>query len=251
MAQVLDEDAAPLATWGDTQHTGMAVYRNNYRSSIVEALRGTYERTARWVGENAFRQAAAHHVITHPPSSWTLDEAGRGFDLTCAELFVNDPEVAELAWLEWTMLDIFTMRDVASLDQAGFAAATAEFAEADWGAMRLQFLPGTTQCKVRHDLLALWNVLGAEEFERIDTSLETPQSCMVWREGERPVFALVPTDEGAALAAMIDGASYEYACAILARNATTEEEAQQAAMRAGAMLGRWLNDGLIAAVIPG
>ena len=250
MAQVLDEEATLPPAWNATQSEGMAVYRNNYRSSVVEALRSTFERTARWVGEGAFRQAAAHHIIMHPPASWTLDEAGSGFDLTCAELFANDPEVTELAWLEWTMLDIFTMRDVEPLDQTGFAAATAHFAEQDWGAMRLAFVPGTTQCKVRHDLLALWNELAEEDFERIDTALETQQSCVVWREGERPVFALVPCDEGAALSAMIEGASYEDACAILARDVTTDEEAQQAAMRAGGMLGRWLNDGLIANVNP-
>ncbi|NVE95830.1 HvfC/BufC N-terminal domain-containing protein [Altererythrobacter lutimaris] len=250
MAQVLDEEASLPSAWGNTQSAGMGVYRNNYRSSVVEALRSTYERTARWVGKDAFRQAAAHHIIMHPPASWTLDAAGQGFDLTCAELFTDDPEVAELAWLEWTMLDIFTMRDQAPLDQAGFAAATADFAESDWGTMRLAFLPGTTQCKVRHDLLALWNKLSSDDFERVDAALEAAQSCVVWREGERPVFALVPVDEGTVLDAMIEGASYEEACAILARKASSDEEVQQAAMRAGAMLGRWLNDGLIAAVNP-
>ena len=105
MAQVLDEEATLPPAWNATQSEGMAVYRNNYRSSVVEALRSTFERTARWVGEGAFRQAAAHHIIMHPPASWTLDEAGSGFDLTCAELFANDPEVTELAWLEWTRSD--------------------------------------------------------------------------------------------------------------------------------------------------
>src|SRR3546814_3597676 len=91
----------------------MSVYRGNYRSALVEAMRSTYERTEKWVGEAAFRRAAAHHLIAHPPSSWTIDDAGAGFDRTCAELFANDPEVAELAWLEWTMLEAFTAPDVA------------------------------------------------------------------------------------------------------------------------------------------
>lgn len=248
MAQVLDEEAVLPPAWGDTQSAGLAVYRNNYRSALVEALRSTYERTERWVGEDAFRRAAAHHLISRPPSSWTLDEAGRGFDKTCEQLFANDPEVEELAWLEWTMLDIFTMRDVTPLDQGGFASATAEFSEADWGGMRLQFVPGTEHREVKHDLLALWNALGSNEFERIESALDHPQSCIVWREGERPVFALVPTDEGAALSAMINGASYEEACALLAQDATNDEQVQQVAMRAGAMLGRWLNDGMITAI---
>lgn len=249
MAQVLDEDAALPDAWGARHSAGMAVYRNNYRSSLVEALRSTYERTARWVGDDAFRQAAAHHVITHPPASWTLDEAGRGFDTTCAELFTDDPEVAELAWLEWSMMDVFTSRDVPPLDGAGFGAATAEFTEQDWGAMRLSFVPGIAQRLVQHDLLALWNALGSDEFERLDTTLEAPHSCIVWREGERPVFALVDPRKAQALSAMIGGVSYEKACDILAGGVTDEQGLQDAAMRAGAMLGRWLNDGLIADVL--
>lgn len=251
MAQVLDEVTASPANWSPRHAAGMAVYRNNYRSSLVEALRSTYERTARWVAEDPFERAAAHHVITHPPSSWTLDEAGRGFDVTCAELFASDPEVAELAWLEWSMLDVFTARDVQPLNAAGFGEATAGFAEEDWGAMRLGFVPGLAMREVRHDLLALWNALGSEEFERTENTLPQPRTCIVWREGERPVFVLADPAEGAALAAMIGGASYEDACAILAQGAASDEEVQQAAMRAGAMLGRWLNDGLIAGVEAG
>ncbi|WP_394729795.1 putative DNA-binding domain-containing protein [Altererythrobacter sp. GH1-8] len=248
MAQVLDEDAALPPTWGAGQSSGIAVYRNNYRSSLVEALRSTFERSARWVGEDAFRRAAAHHVIMHPPSSWTLDEAGRGFETTCAELFTGDPEVAELAWLEWTMFDVFTSRDVIPLDAAGFARATEGFAEDDWGALQLDFQPGLAQAEVRHDMLALWNALGTDDFDRIDVKPETPRCCLVWREGERPVFQLVDLAEGSALGAMMAGASYEQACAILAQDAASDEDIERAAMQAGAMLGRWLNDGLIVAV---
>ena len=82
MAQVLDEDAPLPHGWGGRHAAGMGVYRNNYRSALIEALRSTYERTERWVGEAAFRRAAAHHVIANPPSSWTLDDAGAGLAIT-------------------------------------------------------------------------------------------------------------------------------------------------------------------------
>jgi hypothetical protein len=127
MAQVLNDEAPLPAGWGDRHAQGMNVYRGNYRSSVIEALKSTYEKTERWVGEAAFQRAAAHHVITNPPSSWTLDDAGAGFDATCAELFRNDPEVAELAWLEWAMLQAFTAENVRPLDAEGFATKSAGF----------------------------------------------------------------------------------------------------------------------------
>ena len=246
MAQVLD-DEAPLPSGWDARHAaGMSVYRNNYRSSVIEALRSTFERTERWVGVDTFGRAAAHHVISHPPSSWTLDDAGRGFDETCKELFAKDREVAELAWLEWTMLESFTAPDREPLDGAGFAGATAEFGDEDWANLRLEFIPGTTSGVVEHDMRAIWNATAKEEFERPVVALDVPSGILIWREGERPTFRMVEPQEVRAFDALSRGVSYGEACALLAGESSSAEEMEAAAMQAGVMLGRWLQDGLIA-----
>jgi len=248
MAQVLDDEAPLPSGWGARQALGMDVYRNNYRSSLVEALRSTFERTERWVGAESFARAAAHHVITHPPSSWTLDEAGRGFDTTCASLFAKDGEVAELAWLEWAMFEVFTAPDTAPIDGAGFANATAAFNEEDWADLKLEFMSGIAIGTVDHDLRAIWNAAATAEFERPDTKRGQPSGVVVWREGERPTFRLVELEEVAAINALSNGATYGELCELLAEDVATPERMEQAAMRAGAMLGRWLHDGLVAQV---
>ena len=248
MAQVLDEEAPLPAGWSARQASGMNVYRNNYRTSLVDALLDTYERTAKWVGESAFRRAAAHHLITRPPSSWTLDHAGAGFDETCAQLFGKDPEVAELAWLEWTMFEVFSSPDGTPLDAEGFAEATADFGEAEWAGLKLAFQEGAEAREVRHDLKALWTALGEEELVRPETALEIPCGCLVWREGERPTFLMVAAEEARAFNAMAQGASFGEVCAQLAGADPSEEQAADAARRAGAMLGRWLHEGLVASL---
>ena len=248
MAQVLDDDAPAPTGWDERQARGMNVYRNNYRASLVDALIETYERTARWVGEDAFRRAAAHHVITRPPSSWTLDHAGAGFDETCAQLFANDREVEELAWLEWAMFLVFSAPDTAPLAAADFAEATADFGDIEWTELRLEFQPGSRARCVDHDLKALWTALGEEEPARTDFSLESPKGCIVWREGERPTFLMVDAEEARAFDAMARGMAYGDCCMMLAGDDPSPEEAQDAAMRAGAMLGRWLNEGLVLAL---
>ncbi len=244
MVQILDEDAPAPANWDARRAAGMEIYRNNYRSALVEALLATYERTARWVGEDAFRRAAAHHLIANPPSSWTLDHAGAGFEATCAELFTNNPEVAELAWLEWTMLDAFTAPDTTALDGAAFAEATAEFGDEDWGNLKIIFLPGAVARILEHDLRAIWQALGEDELIRPEFDLENPSGCLVWREGERPTFLKVDAEEVRVFQAMQNGATYGAMCDRLAEGL----DPQEAAMRAGSMLGRWLNEGLVAAV---
>ena len=73
LAALLDEEAPLPAGWQVRHARGLAIYRNNYRGGLIDTLRDTYPRTEVLAGEAAFARAAAHHCITHPPSSWTLD----------------------------------------------------------------------------------------------------------------------------------------------------------------------------------
>jgi len=240
------DDGAPLPDgWGNSQAAGMAVYRGNYRSALIGALENTFERTARYVGEAAFKQAGAHHAILHPPSGWTIDEAGAGFDGTCADLFGDNPEVSELAWLEWAMLDVSTGPEREVLDPAGFGELTAEFGDEDWMSLQLEFQPRATTQLVRHNLTGLWNALEEDGLERPDPRLPDPQGCLVWREGERPTFTLVDPANADSLTAMQSGASYGEVIELLAGSDPSEEAVQDAAMRAGSFLGNWLQEGLI------
>ena len=248
MAQVLNDEAPLPAGWGDRHAQGMNVYRGNYRSSVIEALKSTYEKTEQWVGEAAFQRAAAHHLITNPPSTWTLDDAGSGFDATCAELFRNDPEVAELAWLEWAMLQAFTAENVRPLDAEGFAKQSAGFGEEEWAKLRVTFLPCATARQVNHDLRSIWNALGEDEFERPQARHDTPHSVLVWCESERSTFMMGTAEEARAFKSAQAGTSYGEICMLLAGEDSSEEQMHDAAMRAGALLGRWLNEGLIALI---
>lgn len=244
MAQVLDDEAVLPPGWTARHEAGMAVYRNNYRTALVEAMRATYERTARWVGADAFARAAAHHLILHPPNSWTLDMIGAGFPRTLAELFAQDPEVPELAELEWAMHCAFSAADAAPLDGLGLAAATAAFSEEDWGAMRIAFVPGCAVVPASHDLAALWQALADDPFVAPDYALAAPVCLQVWREGLSPVFRPVEITEGGALEMALGGASFGEVCAALVE--ALGEDAGVA--RAGALLGEWIGDGLVASV---
>lgn len=242
---LLDESLPLPAGWGGER---VAIYRNAYRSRVVDAIRETYPRTERWVGEDAFRRAAVHHVIQRPPRSWTLDAVGQGMPDTLAELFSKDPEVSELAWLEWAMHECFVSADRTPVDVAGFQAATADFRDTDWAELRLTFIPGTQVTSVMHRVDVLWHSIGGEdpvpEPRSIDYKAKEPLACVVWRQGLTPVCAPLASWEGGFLSLMLAGASYGDACSSLAGKLGTEVAVQQA----GAMLGRWIHNGMLAAV---
>ena len=183
-------------------------------------------------------------MIQTPPNSWTLDHVADGFVEVLHDLFAGDPEVSELAWLEWAMHRAFVAADTVPMDAAGFAAASAGFAEEDWASLRLSFLPSLHLRTVAHDAGTLWNALSADEFEAPDYALPAPAPIIVWREGLRPTFMPLDVPEGHGLARMLDGAGYGEMVESLAAQVGDEE----AIMAAGAMLGRWLGNGLIVAV---
>ncbi len=249
LAAILDERAPLPAAWGNRQAMGMQVYRGNYRSALIGALESTFERTCRYVGEAPFKQAAINHAIQHPPSGWTIDEAGKGFDATCAALFANNPEVAQLAWLEWAMLELATAPDCEALTPQAFAEATAGFADEDWMALRFDFQPRSTARGVTANLTGLWPALeeGAE-IDRPEPILAQQRGCIAWREGERPTFKLVDDAAAAAFTQMQSGASYGEMILALAGDGSDPEAVQNAAMQAGAFLGDWLSEGMITAL---
>jgi hypothetical protein len=241
LAHILDEDAPPPLGWARRQQDGMAIYRNNYRTALIEALRDTYQRTERWVGEEAFQQAAAHHIITRPPTSWTLDDAGEGFDLTLAELFADDAEVGELAWVEWSMQRAFSGENAAPMTFADFAVATTGFVDADWDAMQLRFIPRLASRTVVHNLAEIWNALADENCGVPDYYIDTPMACHVFREGEKPVFVMAAAHETDAITAMLNAATFGEICGMLTSILSPED----AASEAGAMLGRWIHQGMV------
>ncbi|MEO0644161.1 MAG: DNA-binding domain-containing protein, partial [Pseudomonadota bacterium] len=159
MRAILDEGAPLPKGWGNSHALGLSVYRGNYRYALMEALANSFERTGRYVGEELFRTARINHVIANPPSHWTIDAAGAGFDETCARLFTDNAEVAELAWLEWTMVDLVGAPDTIPLTAQDFAEASAGFGDEEWLALSLSFQPRAAARLVGHDLTALWKSL--------------------------------------------------------------------------------------------
>lgn len=240
-AAVVAEDGAADAE----PDRGLAVYRNAYRSRLLECLRSSFDRTWTWIGDDAFAAAACHHVIIRRPRSWTLDDVGIDFDATLAALFPADPEVAELAWLERAMQDAFTGPDVRVIEPVAFAARTASYSEADWSALRLLPASAIEMRVVVTDCVALWTAIDASEAKG-DWSLDPPQTALVWRENLRPRCRLLDAVEAVALADLAQGASFGEMC-----EALVAALGPQGVATAGTFLCRWLSDGLLQEISDG
>ncbi len=230
--------AAQLCADDDTPRDGapgMEIYRNAYRARLLGALETSYECTRTWVGDAAFASAACHYVISQPPRSWTLDLYGADFPDTLASLFASDPEVAELAWLEWHLQQAFAAPDCGELDVAQLTGAG--LIDADWEQLRLTMAAGFAAHAVRHDSTRLWQALRSGDATEFVLEPAEPGWLIVWRQGLTPHYRVLNDAEFAALQCLMRGEPFGAAAALAAKDGG-------AAL--GNWLAQWLNEGLFA-----
>ncbi len=220
------------------------VYRNNYRAQLLSCLEQSFEKTRKWVGEESFEIAACHYILTSPPADWTLDSYGADFEQVLSNLFAEDPEVAELAWLEWAMQAAFAAPDHSTLPPNWLSSEAA--ISADWSQIRFALAPGFQSRTVATNVIELWNTIADSGAAPPKLALTEPTQLIVWRKDFSPHFKLIDPLENTALIALNAGQSFGEVCALMTQDANE----QAAVATLGNMLAGWIGDGLLSSAIP-
>jgi len=233
-----------MRTWlhvGDTagsrapaMRAGLAVYQNNYRAQLIECLATSFPVTRDWLGEAAFRYAAADHIDAVPPSSWTLDAYPRDLPATLGRLYPDDPEVAELATFELALAEAFVAADADVID-------TARLAGVDWDRAILRFVPSFDIHDVTSNAPALWSAIINGDPPPAAAMLPEPAGLLVWRKDDVSRFRTTDQTEVQAILRARAGAPFADLCTYLV-NDLGEAEGVAAA---GRWLGQWIGEGLI------
>lgn len=231
---VTGEDTAARTLGGGN---GPAVYQNNYRTALVSSLTETFQRLALWLGEDAFEAAAARYIDARPPSSWTLDAYGEDFTAFVDGLYPDDPEVAELASIDWTVGLVFVGSDAEALRPEGLAVA-------DWETAVIHPVPSLLVMRMATNADAIWQALASGETPPPAEPAQQGSALLFWRQGLEPVFRRTEAHECDVLAWSAAGEGFAAVCERLA--AELGEEA--AVTTAGTLLGRWLGEEMVAAV---
>jgi len=98
--------------------TAMAVYRNNYRGNLYDALAGAYPVTGQLVGKDFFRRMTREFIGQHPSRSGNLHRYGAemaGF-VAAFEPARGLVYLADVAALEWACHCAYFADDAAALD---------------------------------------------------------------------------------------------------------------------------------------
>ncbi|WEJ98462.1 MAG: DNA-binding domain-containing protein [Candidatus Sphingomonas phytovorans] len=217
---------------------GLRVYQNNYRAQLVACLEQSFPHTLAWIGGEAFHAAVVTHIESFPPSSWTLDAYPRDFPATLAALNPDDPEIAELAWIELALGEAFVGPDAPAI-------APDQVAAVDWDAAILRFTPTLDHRASITNAPALWSALDAGEMPPPVAMLPEAGAILVWRHAQISRFRAIDAEEFGALTLARAGMPFASLCAAL-----VEQHGEESGIAlAGTLLGRWLGDGLLCDIV--
>jgi hypothetical protein len=169
-----------------------------------------------------------------PPSSWTLDAYSRDFPDTLAILNPDDPEIAELAWLELALAEVFVGPDFEQL-------LPADARNIDWDEAVLRFTPTLDLRPMTSNACAIWAALAAGETPPAACPLSERHAMIVWRDRLISRFRLIGAAEEQAIMLARSGLRFADLCADLVAALGEDEGIAMAA----SYLGRWLADGLL------
>lgn len=216
---------------------GRRVYHHAYRARLMGALSETYERVWTWLGDDAFHAEARAYIEQHPSTNWTLDAYGLDFPAFLDARFPNDPEIAELAWLDAELRQAFAAPDAETLDPAALATITS------WEAVRLRLNPALRHRAVRTNAAALWRALSRADTPPdivYFTDQELTGLC-VWKLALEPRFRTLDADEYHLVHALNTGLPFAAACEALAHDHPDTDPTH----RVGEWLGGWIAEGLV------
>ncbi len=86
-----------------TRTAGLAVHTHAARAVLIEGLADNFAKTLHWLGGDAFAALGLDYMAITPSSSWTLADYGDDFADFLRRRLPDDPEVAELAALDWAL----------------------------------------------------------------------------------------------------------------------------------------------------
>ncbi len=208
---------------------GLPVYAFAYRETLRAALRDTFEKTLLWLGEDAFDASANAYIDTVPSQSWTLADYGTGFAEHLSRTMPDDPEAAEIAWLDWALRAAFAAASLVPTNPDSLAAV-------DWETATLALAPHLAFRTVATNVIDLWN--GLPDAPVAATLLAAPIGLIVWRDALTPEFRSAEPLEVDALGILARGQTFATMCAALA-----EQGADVGTI--GTYLSRWLGDGIV------
>ena len=222
------------------------IYEHAYFARIHEVLQSDFGATRAALGDDAFHDLAKLYLMAHPPRSHSLRFAGERYSEFLAGPVVEHligpwPFVADLAALEWSLVDLFDASDDRPLERSALGEVAAE----RWPALRFGRVRASRLLRLGwpvHSLHEAWLEGGSEE-PPLPTISREPTTVLVHRRRERPVYRAVDRLEEQALLLLFAGVDFQTLC-----ESVSKELGESAGPRfVLKLLERWIAEELLVA----
>lgn len=239
-----EDDPVPVlpllaGDYGLSGEQRLGIYHNAYRARLTEALEAVYERTWAYLGDQEFYQLSAGYIEASPSARPNLRDYGSTFPAYLAGHQPDDPEVAELAVMDWNLHIAFDSPNAPSLSPA----ALGELGEEDWAVAGFSFQPGLSLAVFGWNVAEVWHAIDQGEVPPPAAPLAEAVAHVFWRQEQRSRFRSLSPVEYRMLASLHQGAGFAESCERL--SADFPDLAEQA----GPWLYRWVMDGMLSAIV--
>jgi hypothetical protein len=230
-------DAPPLAV-----ADRLGIYRNAYRVRLIEALDDTYPILHAVLGDEVFAAVGEEFVRAHPSVHRSIRWYGGELSefLRQRPPYAEQPILAELALLEWTLAEVFDAADAEPKSRAAFSAIDASA----WSELQFVFHPSLRRLHLRWNTAAVWQAMSRDEAPPEPVCAEHPVPWLLWRQNLQNYFRSMTADEAVALDAALRGDSFGRICESLAEWLPDDE----IPLRAAGLLGTWADSGIIVGI---
>ena len=218
----------------------LEIYANAYFYRILEGLREDFPTLARALGEAWFNDLVAAYLVACPPRHPSLRFAGDRLAAFLSDDSAGDPFrsrfpwAADLARLEWALLDAFDAPDAATVDRESLAATP----QNAWEGLVFRFQPPLQLLELDWPVRALRSALDREKGLDLDSLARRAIRVVVWRADDRVFHRELDPDEASLLESALRGETFGNQCARLA-DRVGDDRAPGLAVE---WIARWLAD---------
>lgn len=214
----------------------LAIYADMYLWRLTDALRETFPKLVRFLGDGRFAALAEDYLRRNPSEHHDVGRVGRRLAAFLRQYPDPDrPDLADLAELEWARQEVFFAPPAEPVGAEAFAGLDPEI----FARTGLVLSPALRVLVLDHAVQPLWGRL--EGGEPPGPPSPGTSALAVWRSGFEVFHGSLPLEEAVALQGAASGDSLARICAAFA-------DRQDPAGAAHAVLSGWLAEGWIVAV---
>lgn len=232
---VVGTERVPIAT-------RLSIYRNAYRSRLVEALQSNYPALAKLLGDVEFDALGTAYVREHDSHSPNIRYYGDTLPqfLTTHAKYRAAPLLADLGHWEWAMTEVFDAANASPIR----ADALSRVSPGYWSELRFEWHPSVRCLSLAWNAPQIWKALTSDTEQPEAVCHPSSASWLLWRHNLQIYFRSLDVSEAQAIVVSRNGGSFGELCVMLCEH-VGEEPAPAYAAR---LLREWIEAGLLVAV---